>query len=367
MAEESNRLKTAFLNNMSHEIRTPMNHIMGFSSLMAEVQGAEKDEFAQIILKSSNQLLILIENVILLSRLQSEISAVSRNEINPGSLITNLVKIYSSECTNRNIGLNLRIPLDHSDHSILSDQEKIKQILTNLISNAIKYTITGFVEVGYELHPKEIKFYVKDSGLGIPLHEQQKVFDSFYRTEQAHTIAIGGTGLGLSIVRELVNALDGTLELESEPGKGSCFTLTIPVEHTGTSRAKEAILSTPHLPLQEVTILIADDEQINFLYFEILLKKSVKKLDHAGNGKIAVAMAAKTKYDLIFMDLKMPIMDGYEATRLIKQRQPGTPVIAQTAYATQKEREKALLAGCDDFIPKPMKKNLLLEMIQKYS
>ncbi len=367
MAEESNRLKTAFLNNMSHEIRTPMNHIMGFSSLMAEVQGAEKDEFAQIILKSSNQLLTLIENVILLSRLQSEISAVSRNEINPGNLITNLGKLFSSECTRKNIGLNLRIPQGHLEQSILSDQEKIKQILTNLISNSIKYTTTGFVEVGYELHQKEIKFYVKDSGMGIPLHEQQKVFDSFYRSEQALTMAIGGTGLGLSIVRELVHALDGTLELESEPGKGSCFTLTIPVEHTGTSRVKEAVLSKPHLPLQEVTILIADDEQINFLYFEILLKKSVKKLDHAGNGEIAVAMAAKTKYDLIFMDLKMPVLDGYDATRRIKQRHPGTPVIAQTAYATTEEREKALLAGCDDFIPKPMKKNLLLEMIQKYS
>ena len=367
MAEESNRLKTAFLNNMSHEIRTPMNHIMGFSSLMAEVQGTERDEFAQIILKSSNQLLTLIENVILLSRLQSEISAISKNEINPGNLITSLGKIFGNDCLKKNIGLHLRIPQDHLDQSILSDQEKIKLILTNLISNAIKYTLEGFVEVGYELHEKEIKFYVKDSGLGIPLKEQEKVFDSFYRSEQALSMAIGGTGLGLSIVRELVKALGGTLQLESEPGKGSSFNLTIPVEHASKSRVKEEILVVDHLPLQEVTILIADDEQINFLYFEILLKKSVKKLDHAGNGKIAVAMAAKTKYDLIFMDLKMPILDGYEATKLIKQRHPTIPVIAQTAYATAEEREKALLAGCDDFIPKPMKKNLLLEMIQKYS
>ena len=367
MAEESNRLKTAFLNNMSHEIRTPMNHIMGFSSLMAEVQGPEKDEFAQIILKSSNQLLTLIENVILLSRLQSEISAITKNEINPGTLITSLGKTFGNECLKKNIGLHLRIPQDHLEHSILADQEKIKLIMTNLISNAIKYTLVGFVEVGYELHAKEIKFYVKDSGLGIPQKEQEKVFDSFYRSEQALNLAIGGTGLGLSIVRELVKALGGTLQLESHPGKGSCFNLTIPVEHSGIPRMEEISLPAIHLPLQEVTILIADDEQINFLYFEILLKKSVKKLDHAGNGEIAVAMASKTKYDLIFMDLKMPVLDGYAATKLIKQRHPGIPVIAQTAYATTEEREKALLAGCDDFIPKPMKKNLLLEMIQKYS
>ena len=367
MAEESNHLKTAFLNNMSHEIRTPMNHIMGFSSLMAEVEAEEKDEFAQIILKSSNQLLTLIENVILLSRLQSEKSDVSSNEIYPERLINGLGKSFGVECRNKNINLHLRIPQGYLEHTILSDQEKIKQILVNLISNAIKYTPNGFVEIGYELFPNEITFYVKDSGMGIPAGEQQKVFDSFYRTEEAISMAIGGTGLGLSIVRELVSVLNGNIQLESEPGKGSRFSVTIPVRHTTLPQLTNAVLPAAHLPLTEVTTLIADDEQINFLYFEILLKKSVKRLDHAANGEMAIAMASKTKYDLIFMDLKMPVLDGYAATKQIKKLNPSIPVIAQTAYATNQEKEKALKAGCDDFIPKPMKKNLLLEMIQKYS
>ena len=366
MAEESNRLKSAFLNNMSHEIRTPMNHIMGFSSLMAEADNQDKDEYAWIILNSSNQLLTLIENVILLSRLQSEKPEVNQQPLEPADLIINLGNKMKAECLKKNIDLILKIPKDIPPLSILSDHGKIKQILINLTSNAIKYTTEGFVEVGYEIKQDNLIFYVKDSGMGIPLYEQDKIFDSFYRTDLVISKAIGGTGLGLSIVKELVRSMSGTCWLESEIGKGSCFYFSIPMVRSNETLEIEKSTPSPHQKLKDLSILIADDEQINFLYLEILLKNSVKRIDHAFTGKEAIDMVAKQSYDLIFMDLKMPEMSGYEATMKIKQSHPDIPIIAQTAYASIEDKEKALQAGCDDFIAKPIKKNSLLEVIQKY-
>jgi signal transduction histidine kinase/CheY-like chemotaxis protein len=365
-AEESNRLKSAFLNNMSHEIRTPMNHIMGFSSLMSEAQGADKDEFSKIILNSSNQLLTLIENVILLSRLQSEKMEINQHVFVPEELLSNLGNLFRSDCQDKNINLEIDAPLAHKNLKINSDLEKIKQILINLTSNAVKYTEDGLIKIGYDIQEDNLKFYVKDSGIGIPNKEQEKIFDSFYRSEQAISMAIGGTGLGLSIVKELVESMNGTLWFESEPGKGSCFYFSIPVSWSKEISEEDKIASSPHLKMKDVSILIADDEQINFLYLEILLKKSVKKIDHAYNGKEAIEMVSKHMYDLIFMDLKMPEINGYDATKKIKLSHPTIPIIAQTAYASVEDKEKAVLAGFDDFIAKPIRKNVLLEVIEKY-
>jgi hypothetical protein len=366
-AEESNRLKTAFLNNMSHEIRTPMNHIMGFSSLMSEAEGSEKDIYAGIILNSSNQLLALIENVILLSRLQSEKTELNEQIFNPETLISGLENRYSQDCLKKEIELQVRIPENSKNLFIVSDMEKIRQVLVNMITNAIKYTKQGFVEIGYELVENQIRFLVADSGIGIPKNEQDRIFDSFYRSEQAIEMAIGGTGLGLSIVKELVASLKGKLRVESEIGKGACFSFSIPAVQSSSSDQPEQ--PAKHVPrsLKEITILVADDEQINFLYLEILLKNSVKSMDYAYNGKVAVDMVSKKRYDLILMDLKMPELSGYDATRQIKLIFPNLPVIAQTAYATNEDKQMAISAGCDDFIAKPIKKNMLLELIQKYS
>ena len=370
-AEESNHLKTAFLNNMSHEIRTPMNHIMGFSSLMAEVECKEKDEFADIILNSSNQLLSLIENVIYLSRLQSEKVEIINQSFVPENLIVHLKEMFNSECLKKNLELNLDIPQKAHGLTIRSDADKIRQIMVNLTSNAVKYTETGSINIGFEIVETRhalslLRFFVKDTGLGIPVKEQSRIFDSFYRTEQAVSMVIGGTGLGLSIVRELARSMDGTIEFESSPGTGSTFYFTFPLVTTTSSIIQEKPAPVHHQKLKDMVLLIADDEQINFLYLEILLKKLVKRIDHASNGSEAIDMVSKHKYDMIFMDLKMPEMNGFEATRKIKLIHPDIPVIAQTAYASVEDREMALLAGCEDFIAKPIKKNLLLEVIQKY-
>jgi CheY-like chemotaxis protein len=180
-------------------------------------------------------------------------------------------------------------------------------------------------------------------------------------------LVIGGTGLGLSIVKELVNTMDGVVELESVPGSGSCFSFTIPFEQPESKINETSDVFKAHKPLNELTLLIADDEEINFLYLEILLKNSILRIDHALNGDHAVEMVKNNSYDLILMDIKMPGMDGYEATRILKQNFPLIPIIAQTAYATVEDKEKALLAGCDDFIAKPIKKDILLDIFKKYS
>jgi PAS domain S-box-containing protein len=366
-AEESNRLKSAFLNNMSHEIRTPMNHIIGFSSLMAEAKGEEKDTYADIVLNSSNQLLILIENVIFLSRLQSEKTEIKKEKFSPYVLINSIRNMFDHDyLTNKSV-LSVQVPEEYKHLSILSDEDKIKQILTRLTSNATKYTFEGTVELGFEMLNGRIRFFVKDSGIGIPLHEQQKIFDSFYRSEQAISMVIGGTGLGLSIVKELVTTLNGKLEIESEPGKGSCFSFTIPIERANELQNTERRTLSAYKPMEEVTILVADDEPVNFLYLEILLKNKIKRLDHAHNGKEAVEMAANNRYKMILVDLKMPEMDGFEAAKRIRQNLQSIPIIAQTAYATTEDREKAIQAGCDDLIAKPIKKDILIEMIQKYA
>ena len=375
-AEESNRLKSAFLNNMSHEIRTPMNHIMGFSSLMAEAESNEKDEFAAIILNSSNQLLSLIENVILLSRLQSERTEINSQPCGLNDLFTHLGELFQPECKPKNISLHINIPTEFRNLTILCDTEKIRHIMINLLSNAVKYTLHGTIEIGFDvvekihefsLQQQQIQFYVKDTGLGIPLHEQPKIFDSFYRTEQAMSNAIGGTGLGLSIVRELVKSLNGHISIDSAPGEGSTFSFTIPLTTTGSIMELEKSIVTPRQKLKEMVLLIADDEQINFLYLEIMLKNLVKRIDYAFNGLQAIEMVEKQHYDMVFMDLKMPEMNGYEATKIIKQHHPEMTIIAQTAYASPEDKEKALQAGCDDFIAKPIKKSLLLETLHKFS
>ncbi len=365
-AEESNLLKTAFLNNMSHEIRTPMNHIMGFSSLMAEATPGDKDAYAGIIMKSSNQLLTLIENVILLSRLQSEKAKINNISFRPQELILATMSSLPKEELNKNT-INSQIPAIHQNLAILSDREKIRQILGYLISNALKYTKGGEIELGFEVNSDRITFYVKDNGIGIPSEEHEKIFDSFYRGEKAVSLVIGGTGLGLSIVRELVQVLNGTIGLESEPGIGSRFYFTLPFEKAVQPKSEQPMTTALNQKTRGMSLLVADDEDINFRYLELLLKNSLLKIDHASNGKEAVEMAGRTSYDMILMDMKMPVMDGFEATRKLKQDFPNLTIIAQTAFATQEDIEKTMLAGCDDFLAKPIRKDALLAMLQKYN
>jgi len=365
-AEENNRLKSAFLSNMSHEIRTPMNAIMGFSSLMLEVEAEEKNIFAEIVLKSSQQLLQLIDDVILLSRLQSEKMKIDTTNFSPAELISDIKKMFMLPEMNKGLDFEISIPEKAEKLTIQSDKNKIRQVITNFASNAVKYTEKGSIELGFELCRDQIEFFVKDTGIGIYEDEQLRIFDTFYRGEQAISSAIRGTGLGLNIAKELVNLLGGLIGVSSIPSKGSRFYFTVPLVLSPPLQPEQQISGKVQKEAADFSILIAEDEQVNFQLLKIILKGKIKVIDHAINGKMAVELAEKNRYNLILMDLKMPVMGGIEATKILKALNPRIPVIAQTAYSLPEEKKLALDAGCDDFLTKPIKKETLMAMIDKF-
>ena len=365
-AEENNNLKSAFLTNMSHEIRTPMNAIVGFSDLMIDAGPEEKNAFAAIVQKSSKQLLELIENVIHLSRLQSEKLPINNVSFCPANLLKDIYYRNIRSELKKDLNFTLSIPEEHKTLVVLADENKIRQIISNLISNALKYTLEGSIEIGFDIRGKNLVFFVADTGIGISEQEQPYIFDNFYRGEKAISMAIGGVGLGLSISKELVRLLGGKINVKSTPEIGSHFTFTIPIEHSDSVLTENVEPKLFKKELKELVVLIADDEPANILYFDTLLNNKVKKIDHACNGKEVIELVANNDYSIILMDLKMPVMSGIEATKLLKQQFPDLPVIAQTAYSLPEERENALQAGCDDFISKPINKEKLFEMILKY-
>jgi len=364
--EESNRLKPAFLVSMSHEIRTPMNAIMGFSDLLMEAEGDEKRQFAAIIQKCSKQLLSLIDDVIHLSRLQSKILPVDNIRFKPAELVTDVFRMFNHPNLKKELDIAMIIPGQYKDLVMQSDAGKIRQILTNLVANAMKYTLQGIVKLGFELQDGLVEFYVTDTGIGIPEKEQERIFESFYRSEQAISSSIEGTGLGLSIAKELVELMGGVIGVSSNPDKGSRFFFSIPLDKSDKMNSGKPLPQTEQKYLKDYTILIAEDKRVHYLYIEILLKDIVKRIDHAINGKEAVELAIKNCYNLILMDLKMPVMGGIEATKILKRQFPEIPIIAQTAYSMPEEKESALKAGCADFLTKPIKKRELIEMINRY-
>jgi CheY-like chemotaxis protein len=257
-------------------------------------------------------------------------------------------------------------PEQYRNLDILSDSNKVRQILTNLVSNAIKYTNQGTIEIGFDLCNEHVEFYVKDTGIGIPEIEQKRIFETFYRGEQAIISAIGGTGLGLSISKELVGLLGGSIGVSSEPNKGSRFYFTIP--NRKFEKELDPFLAQEGKPreIKDFVILIVDDEPVNIQYLNILLKYRVKRVDHAFNGKEAIEMAIKHHYNLILMDIKMPVMGGIEATKILKSKFPGLRIVAQTAFTLAEDAACVLEAGCDDILSKPVRKEALLEMLHKY-
>lgn len=366
MAEENNRLKSAFLANMSHELRTPMNAIMGFSDLMAEAECEEKNHYAEIILKSSGQLLKLIDDVVLFSRLQSEKIPVNPVPFYPWLIVTEVYQMFNLPRFRKDLTFTLSIPEADKEVQIFSDPEKTRQVLGNLVANAFQYTMEGGVEMGFLIRDNSVEFFVRDTGIGISEEEQKRVFEHFYRGEEVISRAIGGTGLGLNIAQELVSLLGGSIGVESAPGKGSRFSFIIPAAPV---KEKFTIRPDPGPVLPEaghLVVLVAEDDPDNLLFLRTLLKKYTKRVDCAVNGKEAVDMVLKDHYDLVMMDLKMPVMNGYKAIGVIRNHRPFLPVIAQTAYAQPEERRFALQAGFTDYLVKPITRAALLEIFRKH-
>ena len=365
-AEEAVRLKTSFLANMNHEIRTPMNAVMGFADLMMEASCDEKDDYSKIILKSAKQLLKLIDNVIFLSRLQSEKLPVTLSECKPAEIIDTVFQMFlvSDENVN-NLDLRITFPGDLKDFSFVSDVDKIQQVLTNFVSNALKYTLSGHVEIGFAVANDKVRFFVKDTGKGIAKDEALKVFDAFYRTSDVMFSSIRGTGLGLNIAKELVETMGGEIGVDTELNRGSEFYFTLPYKPSDKKSEGEKAKQRTSVGWNDLKVLVAEDNDESFFYLKVLLEKRVKILDRADDGLQAIKMAMENDYDLILMDIKMPELNGLDATRHIKLKKPEVKIIAQTAYAMPEEKDQALHLGCDDYITKPVKKEVLYDIIEK--
>ena len=364
-AEAQEKTKTSFLANMSHEIRTPMNSIIGFAELLKSAENKEeRTQYINIIKSSGTHLLNIINDIIDISKIESGILNIKAQRSNINQLIKDLSGIYKSDSRlfADNVKIITHLELSDDDAYILTDGTRLRQILSNLIDNAVKFTTKGTIEIGYKILKKEegkiaqlIQFYVQDSGPGIPKNEQGLIFDRFHQVREGDESK--GSGLGLAIVDALVKKLGGEISLESELKKGSRFMFNIPF----LQRKKEIVElesksdAEPKPNLKGKHILIAEDVPANFKFISAVLKGTHAKLTWVQNGKDAVEAVLKNNcYDLILMDLRMPIMDGYKASGHIKTIDTKLPIIALTAYAVEGDMEKALEAGCDDYLSKPI-------------
>ena len=369
-AEESDTLKSSFLANLSHEIRTPMNAIMGFSDLLADVNLTEKErlEYLKIIKNSGTNLVSIIEDLIEMSKIDANQIAPNYKGLDLEKCITELYNsIKVTIPKEKDIDFYIFENSDKIQGNILTDETKLKQIIVNLITNAIKFTDKGFVAFGYTINKEKglLEFIIEDSGLGISENYLKVIFDRFRRIEDDASTELTGLGLGLSITKAYVKMLGGEITVESKIGFGSIFTFSIPLKFDYTEKVliprKEISFSGNH---ENEIILIAEDDNINFL----LLKKIVESKKHtvlrASNGQEAVKICAENPdISLVFMDIKMPILNGYEAFEQIKIIRPELPVIAQTAYSSFEDREKIMQCGFNDYITKPLDKEKVFELL----
>lgn len=366
--EESDRLKSAFLANMSHEIRTPMNGIIGFSGMLLD-PGLSNDKikhFVELIITSCNQLLDLINDIIDLSRIEAGQIEVSNKEFLLNDMLTGLYQFFFYTAQNKGIGFSLSEGLEMAQSKIISDDMKLRQILVNILGNALKFTSEGSVAFGYKVKGKELEFFVSDTGIGIDKAHYKTIFDRFTQADNSSTRQYGGTGLGLPISKSFIEMLGGRIWFKSAVGNGTTFYFTIPF-HSASVISTHSKYATSGLDWHARTILIAEDEEINFIYLTEALSETKINIVRAMNGlEVVDIVKSNPNIELILMDIKMPEMNGYEATSIVKQMKPQVPVIAQTAYAMASDRENALSAGCDDYISKPVKKEKLLSIIQEY-
>ncbi len=371
-AEESDHLKSAFLANMSHEIRTPMNGIMGFAGLLKEpdLTGEEQQEFIGIIEKSGARMLNIINDIVSISKVESGQMEVSISETNINDQIDFIETFFKPEATNIGIQLICKKPLTGEDAIIKTDKEKVYAVLTNLVKNALKFTQVGSIEFGYQNKDNFIEFYVKDTGIGVSKKHQQLIFERFRQGSESLNRNYEGAGLGLSISKAYVEMLGGQIWLESEEGEGSTFYFTLPYLRKSEIKIisnNEIIADAKEIRINNLQVIIAEDDEASEKLITVAIKKFSKEIIKVTTGTGAVeACRNNPGIDLVLMDIKMPDMDGYEATRQIRQFNTKVIIIAQSAYALSGDREKAIKAGCNDYITKPMKQITLSELIRKY-
>ncbi|GAB4310630.1 MAG: hypothetical protein Kow00127_00220 [Bacteroidales bacterium] len=370
-AEESDRMKSLFLQNLSHEIRTPMNGILGFAEILndPDLPPKERKEYSSLIVTSTRKLLEIIQGILEVSKLEAKKTNVQIRPVDLNVVTRNLLKQYESAAKEKGLSIEYLPGLPEGEAMVMTDDMKVRQIIGSLLDNAIKFSERGVVRFGYNLNGEKFEVYVKDEGIGIPPEYHEKIFERFWQVEQGTTRKFGGTGIGLSIARGLTEVLGGHISLDTAPGRGSEFRVELPYEPVPVSRPKEnrrdPLATDPSGNLVQ-KVLIAEDEDINYLVLEAILKSSPIKLLHARNGKEAVEIARREKPAVILMDIKMPVMDGITAAEKIREFDREVPIIAHSAYINSVEAEMARKTGFTDFLAKPVSAEQVLKLFAHY-
>jgi len=369
-AEESDRLKSAFLANMSHEIRTPMNGILGFSRLLKEPQltGQEQQKYIGIIEKSGTRMLNIINDIIDISKIEAGLMRLDMAESDINEQIEYIYTFFMPEVEAKGMKFSFKNALPAKEAIIKTDREKIFAILTNLVKNAIKYSNEGTIEFGYDKKGNFLEFFVKDSGIGIPKDRQSAIFERFIQGDIEDKMARQGAGLGLAITKAYVEMLGGHIWLVSEEGSGSTFYFTIPYDTVSekTSGANINDLSDD-FPTFDMKVLIVEDDETSSELLSIILDKYAKDIITVNNGTQALETFRNNQdIGLILLDIQIPNMNGLEVARNIRAFNKDVIIIAQTAYGLAGDREKAIDAGCTDYISKPINRDKLESLIKKH-
>ena len=369
-AEESDRLKSAFLANMSHEIRTPMNGILGFAELLKEpgLTGEKQGEYIRIIENAGTRMLNIINDIVNISKIESGQMEINMTDSDINEQIEYIYSFFKPNFDKKSIQFSYKISLPSNEAIIKTDREKLFAILTNLVKNAIKYTEKGFIEFGYTIKEKQLEFYVKDTGVGIDSDRQVAIFERFIQADISDKMALQGAGLGLAISKAYVEMLGGKIWVESKKGEGSIFYFTMPYRN---GNAKEIVeprsTKIERNQVNNLKILIADDDEASNQLMAVSFKEFADEIITVFTGKEAIEECKiNPNIDLILMDIQMPVINGYEATRQIRAFNKEVIIIAQTAFALSGDREKSIAAGCNDYISKPLRKDELEIIIQKY-
>ncbi|MEI7982005.1 MAG: PAS domain S-box protein [Bacteroidota bacterium] len=371
-AEESDRLKSAFLANMSHEIRTPMNGILGFARLLKEpkLSGEEQQEYIRIIETSGARMLSIINDIISISKVESGQMDITLSETDINKQIEYIYAFFKPEVEQKGLQFRFKHPLPAKDAVIKTDREKNNAILTNLVNNAIKFTHSGSIEFGYEKKGRDLEFFVKDTGEGIREEQKEIIFERFRQGSEWLDRNYEGAGLGLSISKAYVEMLGGKMRVESKFGKGSIFYYTLPYTSMAEEKSfHENDISSGHeiSKLKHLKILIADDDSPSKTMITEVVRRFSREILQAKTGIEAVETCRNNPdIDLVLMDVKMPEMNGYEASRQIRLFNPKVLILAQTAFGLTGDREKAIAAGCNDYISKPIDSKLLIALIKKH-
>ncbi len=373
-AQESDRLKTAFLANMSHEIRTPMNGILGFANLLKDpdLGGEKRDLYVKHIEQSSKQLLNIIDDIIDISKIESGQLKISNRPVRINGIMDEVYssffhRIRGDAPGQKRVTFNLEKGVDSPDFTLVTDDYRLTQVFNNLIGNAVKFTEEGKITFGYVIkNNRHIEFFVNDTGPGIPDNMLGLIFDRFGQVNQESYSQPSGTGLGLPISKNLVKLMGGEMWVESRVNKGSTFRFTLPLVIEQASDEPRILISNKSYNWTGKQILVAEDEMLNWMFIREMLRKSGAEILRAEDGNQAVKFARKFKPDAILMDIKMPGLNGIEATRKIRTFNKKVPIIAQTAFVMAEEKAESKLVGCNHFVTKPLDRTVIMELIDSY-